>query len=60
MVGHVMVPLDTDGICVEGNMASTSPTVTINISRTPGKIENVYISVDCSLEEIHIYIDLFK
>jgi hypothetical protein len=41
-------------------MASISPTVTIDISRIPGKIENVYIGVDCSPEEIQIYTDLFK
>jgi hypothetical protein len=38
-------------------MASISPTVTINISCTPGKIENLHISVDCSLEEILIDAD---
>jgi hypothetical protein len=60
MVGHVMVPLDTHGIYVEGNMVNISPTITIDISRIPGKIENVYIGADCSPEEIHIYTDLFK
>jgi hypothetical protein len=48
MVGHVVVPLDTHGIYAEGNMENISPTVTIDISRTPGKIENIYIGVDCS------------
>jgi hypothetical protein len=59
-VGHAVVPLDTHGIYVEGNMASISPTVTIDISCIPGKIENVYINEDCSPEEIQIYIELFK
>jgi hypothetical protein len=27
IVGHAVVPLDTHGICVEGNMVSISPTV---------------------------------
>jgi hypothetical protein len=44
----------------EGNMENISPTIMIDISRTPGKIENVYIGADCSPEEIQIYIDLFK
>jgi hypothetical protein len=60
MVGHVVVPLDTHGIYAEGNMENISPIVTIDISRIPGKIENVYIGGDCSPKEIQIYIDLFK
>jgi hypothetical protein len=60
MVGHVMVPLDTHGIYVKGNMENISPTITIDISHIPGKIENIYIGADCSPEEIQIYTDLFK
>ena len=52
MVGHTMVPVDTHGIYVEGNMVNISPTVMIDISRTPGKIENIYIDANCSPEEI--------
>jgi hypothetical protein len=48
MVDHAMVPLYMHGIYFEGNMASISPTVMIEISRIPGKIENVYIDADCS------------
>ena len=32
----------------------------INIYRILGKIQNVYIGVDCSPDEIKIYIELFK
>jgi hypothetical protein len=60
IIGHVVVPLDTHNIYVEGNMASIYPTIKIDISRTPGKVENVDIGADCSLEEIVIYIELFK
>jgi hypothetical protein len=60
IVGHTMVPLDKHDIYVEGNMENISPTIAINISRTPGKVENVYIGADCSPEEIQIYTDLFK
>ena len=60
IVGHVVVPLDTHGIYAEGNMVSISPTIQIDISRTPGKIENVNIGVDCSPEDILIYTNLFK
>ena len=59
-VSHVMVPLDTHDIYSEGNMASISPTVLIDISHTPGKDENVNIGADCSPEEILIYTELFK
>jgi hypothetical protein len=52
IVGHVVVPLDVHGIYAEGNMANIFPTVTIDISRIPGKIENVYIGAECSPEEI--------
>jgi hypothetical protein len=60
VVGHTVVPLDTHKIYAEGNMASISPTIQIDISRTPGKVENVNIGADCFLEEIMIYIELFK
>ena len=41
-------------------MESISLTVMIDISRTPGKIENVHINADCLPEEILIYTELFK
>ena len=37
-----------------------SPTFLINISRDPGKVENVYIGAECSHAEIQEYIKLFK
>jgi hypothetical protein len=49
IVRHVVVPLDTHDIYTKGKMMSISPTIMIDISRTPGKIENVYIGVDCLL-----------
>jgi hypothetical protein len=60
IIGHVVVPLDTHDIYDEGNMVSISPTITIDISRIPGKVENVYISVDCLSEEILIYTEIFN
>jgi hypothetical protein len=48
--GHGIVPLDMHDIYAEGNMASISPTITIDISYIPGNIENVYIGADCSPE----------
>jgi hypothetical protein len=52
IVGHTIVPLDTHNIYAEGNMASIFPTITIDISCIPSKIENLYIDADCSSKEI--------
>jgi len=60
IVNHAIVPLDTHDIYVEGKMVSISPTVTINISSIPGKVENVFIGADCSPEQILIYTELLK
>jgi hypothetical protein len=60
IIGHVIVPLDTHEIYAKGNMESISPTIMIDISHILGKVENVYIDADCSLEEIQIYTELFK
>jgi hypothetical protein len=60
IVGHTVVPLDTQGIYAEGNMESISPTITIDISHTPGKVENVNIVANCMPEEISIYTEIFK
>ena len=45
---------------VNGNMENLSPTIPINISHDPGKVENVYIGADCSPHEIKEYTELFK
>jgi len=47
-------------IYAEGNMVSISPTITIDISRIPDKVENVYIGADYSSKEMLIYTELFK
>jgi hypothetical protein len=53
-------PLATHEVYVESNMETIVETISINISRTPGTMENVFVRADCSLGEIQIYIDLFK
>jgi hypothetical protein len=53
-------PLDTHEVYAKGNMATIAETIPINISRTPGIVEKFFIGVECSPEEIQIYIDLFK
>jgi hypothetical protein len=53
-------PLATHEVYAEGNMETIDETILINISRTPGIVDNVFIRADYSPEEIQIYIDLFK
>ena len=59
-IGRPVVPFSSPGQMVDGNMTNLSPTIPINISHDPGKVENVYIGASCSLDEIKEYIDLFK
>ena len=40
-IGSLVVPLSSPGPMANGNMANLSPTIPINISRNPGKVENV-------------------
>jgi hypothetical protein len=53
-------PLATHEVYVKGNMETIIETISINISRTPGIVENVFVRADCSPEEIQVYTDLFK
>ena len=59
-IGSPMVPLSSPGPMADGNMENISPMIPINISRDPGRIENVYIGVECSHAEIQEYTELFK
>ena len=59
-IGSPMVPLSSPGLMADGNMANISPMIPINISRDPGRIENVYIGAECSHAEIQEYTELFK
>jgi hypothetical protein len=45
-------PLAMHGFYVEGNMESIATTIPIYISKTLGVVENVFIEVDYSPEEI--------
>jgi len=53
-------PLSMHIIYAEGNMGIIYETIPINISRTPNIVENIFVGVDCPLEEIQIYTELFK
>ena len=59
-VGILMVPLISPSQMADGNMDNLSPTIPINVSHDPYKIENVYIGADCSPDEIKEYTELFK
>ena len=59
-IGSIVVPLSSPGHMADGNMANLSPTIPINISRDPRKVENIYIGVDCFPDEIKDYTKLFK
>jgi hypothetical protein len=52
--------LATHTLYAEGNMETIAETIPIDIYRTPGVVENVFIGVDFSPEEIQIYTNLFK
>ena len=53
-------PLPREGIFSKGNMENISTTIPINISINPNIVENVHIGANCSLDEIAIYMALFK
>ena len=59
-IGSPVVPLSSPSPMADGNMANVSTTIPINISCDLGKVENVYIGVDCSPDEIKYYTKLFK
>ena len=59
-IGNPMVTLSSPCPMADGNMANVSPTIPINISHDPGKVENGYIEADCSPDEIKEYTELFK
>jgi hypothetical protein len=47
-------------VYAEGNMESIATMIPIDISKTPGIVENVFVGVDFSPEEIRTYTELFK
>ena len=59
-IGSPMVPLISPGPMANGNMENISPTIPINISCDPSRIENVYIGAECFHAEILEYTELFK
>jgi hypothetical protein len=53
-------PLAMHVVYAKVNMETITKMIPIDISRTPGIVENVFVRADCSPKEIQIYKDLFK
>jgi hypothetical protein len=53
-------PLSTHVVYAEGNMETIAEKIPIDISRTSGIVDNIFVGADCSPEKIQIYTDLFK
>jgi hypothetical protein len=53
-------PLATHAVYAEGNMETIAEMIPIDISRTPGVVENIFIRPDFSPKDIQIYTNLFK
>ena len=53
-------PFSTQPVFVEGNLSNISATIPINISSNSKVTENIMMGVDCSPEEIQVYMALFK
>jgi hypothetical protein len=63
MNGYVTHPansLATHKIYAEGNMKNIADTIPIDISKTPGVIESIFIEADCLPEDIKVYTELFR
>jgi hypothetical protein len=53
-------PMATHKVYAEGNMEIISTMIPIDISKTPGIVETIFVRSDCSPEEIQTYTDFFK
>jgi hypothetical protein len=53
-------PLEMHVVYTEGNMEIIDEMIPIDISKSPGIMENIFVGADFSPEEIQIYTDLFK
>jgi hypothetical protein len=54
------IPESTHDVFSEGNLSNISPITPLDISITPGIVENVHIGASCSPDEIVTYKSLFK
>jgi hypothetical protein len=56
----LQTPIQVYQVSSEGNLGNITQTQPIDISVKPGIVENIYIGVTCTPEEIQIYIALFR
>ena len=54
------LPSILSDIFLEGNLSNILETISIDISVKHGVVEHIQIGVDCSPDEIQLYIALFK
>jgi hypothetical protein len=60
MNGDIPCPINPLAMHRENTKEIIYATIPINISKTPGVMENFFVGADFSPEEIQIYIELFK
>jgi hypothetical protein len=63
MIGDKACPINTLAMHIvytKGNMETIDQTIPIDISKTPGIVDNIFVRADCSPKEIRIYKNLFK
>ena len=56
----LQTPIFVHEVLSEGNMGNITATMPIDISIKLGIVKNIHIRVSYSLDEIRVYIDLFK
>jgi len=59
-VTHRIIPLEMHRVYVEGNMGSIAETIPIDMSKTHGIVENIFIGAYFPPKDIQVYTELFK
>jgi hypothetical protein len=59
-VDGVVDPLARNGVYAKGNMDNISEMISVNISKNPEIVKNIFIGPKCSLDKITQYTTLFK
>lgn len=56
----LQTPIQIHQVSSKGNMVNIMQTQQIDIYVKPGIVEHIYVGVNCNLEEIQLYTDLFR
>jgi hypothetical protein len=59
-VDQTIKPFVKDSLYAKGNMENISKTILIKISKNPDVVENIFIGVECSQDDICQYMIIFK